>query len=139
MIQRGPRKDRNPNAPAHEDLHQQWTEQCEEQVRVAAWDLLNIIYKIRGTHQGNKDTFLKTKTVTGAISRSSHDEREFALDSSASMHVMSLSDLIHEEKQTIWKSKESCMIVEANGSITYDRRSSCLRQRFRHVHHSLIV
>ena len=115
MIQRGPRNDRNANSPAHEDVHQQWTEDCEEQARVD-----NMNYKIRGAHQGNNDTFLKTKTVTRAISPTgiSHYEKTLTIDSSASMHMMSVSDLSHEEKQTVRKSKESCMIVEANGSIT---------------------
>ena len=51
------RNDRNPNAPAYEDLHQQWTQHCEERARVAAWELHKTVYKIRGTYQENKDAF----------------------------------------------------------------------------------
>ena len=34
-----------------EGLHQQWTPYGEEQARAAAWELHEIIYKIRGTYQ----------------------------------------------------------------------------------------
>ena len=40
IIQRGFRNDRNPNALTYEDVHQQWTQSCEEQTRVAAWQLM---------------------------------------------------------------------------------------------------
>ena len=33
-------------ALTYEDLHQQWTQNCEEQARVAAWEVHNIIYKM---------------------------------------------------------------------------------------------
>ena len=54
------------------------TQHCEEQARVAVWELHTIIFKIRGTCQENKDTFFESKTGTGAISRTgvSHGERE---------------------------------------------------------------
>ena len=41
---------------------------CEEQSRIAAWKLHKSIYKIRGTYQENKDTFI-TKSVAGAIAQ----------------------------------------------------------------------
>ena len=40
------------------------------------------------------------------------------VDSSATLHMMSKSDLLHEEKETNRKSKESCTILTANGTIT---------------------
>ena len=44
---------------------------------------------------------LNFNTVTGAISRTGigHKERVFMVELDASMHLMSKSDLIHEEKQ----------------------------------------
>ena len=42
-----------------------WTHHCEEESRIAAWKLHKNIYNIRGTHQENKETFLKSQTVTG--------------------------------------------------------------------------
>ena len=63
IIQKGARNDRNPNAATHEDLHQQWTQHAEEQARVAARELHNIKYKIRGTYQEKKDTFLNQRVL----------------------------------------------------------------------------
>ena len=40
------------------------------------------------------------------------------VDSGASVHMMSNSDLIREGKTANRKSKESCSIITANGSIT---------------------
>ena len=97
MIQRGPRHDRNPNASPCDDVHQQWTEHCEDQARVAAGELHNIICETRVTQQENKDTFLKTKTGTGVISR---------------------TGISHEETETLRKSKESCTTITANGTVT---------------------
>ena len=48
-----------------------------EESRIPAWKLHKSIYKIFGTNQEHKDTFFKTKTVSGIISRTgiSHEER----------------------------------------------------------------
>ena len=101
-----------------EDLHQQWTPHCEEVAGVAAWELRTIIHKIRGTYQENKDTFLQTR----AISRTgiSHEIREFMLESGASVHVRSKSDLpfVHASRETVPKSIESCTTISTNGKIT---------------------
>ena len=61
------KNDRNPNAPTCVDLHQPWTHHCEEESQIAAWKLHKSIYNIRGTYQENKETFLKSQTVTGLI------------------------------------------------------------------------
>ena len=76
-------------------------------------------FTIRGTYPENKDTFFKTTTFIGAIFPTgiSHEERQFIVDSGASVHLMSKSDLTHEEKETVGKSEESCTIITANGSI----------------------
>ena len=96
VIQRGTRNDRNPYAPAHKILHQQWTQHCEEQARVAAWELHTHVYKNPGDVR-----FFKTKTVTGAISLTgiSREKGEFTADSGASVHMTSKSDLVREERR----------------------------------------
>ena len=55
------KKDRYPNAPTCEDVHQQWTQHGEEESRIAAWNMHRHIFKIRGTHQEDKDTLFRTK------------------------------------------------------------------------------
>ena len=78
------------------------------------------IYKNRGTYHENKDTFFKTKTVTGSTSwtRISHEERKFMVDSRTSVHMMSKSDLFTSKKKQLRKSKEFCTIITVNGSNT---------------------
>ena len=98
--------DRNPNAFTYEDSHQQRTRQCEERARVAAWELHTIIYKSDADAKKTRICF------------PSHEERQLIEDSRAFMHVMSKIHLIHEEKETDRKSKESCPIIAANGTIT---------------------
>ena len=49
-------------------VDQQWTQHCEEESRIAAWNLHKGILKIRGTYQENKDTFFKSKTVYRTLS-----------------------------------------------------------------------
>ena len=100
----GDEDDRNPNSllpPPYEDVHQQWTQQCEEESRIAARRLHTNFYKIHVTYEAHKNTFYNTKTVTGAISQTgiNHEERECTVDTGALVLVMRKSDLIHEEKQ----------------------------------------
>ena len=128
IIQGGPRSDRNPKAPTHEDLYQ-----CG----------LNIVKKNYGWQRGtctNRFTKSARRTMkirirsskqsfdTGVISRTGviHEER------GASTHMMSKSDLAPEEQDTIRKASESSTVITANGSIT-TTKSHCLRQECGHV------
>ena len=99
-----------------EDVHQQRTRHCPEQARAAAWRLQKHVYNIHEPCQEKKETFFKTKTVAGALSRTG----EFFTDRGASVHV---------KKKTLCKTKESCH---------YDRRSCCPSQRVGHVDNSPI-
>ena len=49
IIQWCSKADRNPNARTCEDLHQQWTQHCEEESRIAAWELHKIIFNLHRT------------------------------------------------------------------------------------------
>ena len=71
----------------------------------------------KSTGRTKKTRIRFSKTVAGAISRTgiSHEERTFRVDS---MHMMSMSNLTHEEQERFRKSKEFCTITTANGSIT---------------------
>ena len=78
------------------------------------------IYHIRGTHQKHKDRFFKAQAVTGAVSRTGirNEQRELTVDPGASVEMVSKHGLIHEEKRTVRKLKESCTMFTASGSIT---------------------
>ena len=79
---------------------------------------LNIV-KNRHEWQRENCTMLFSKSA-GAISWTgiSLEEREFTVDSGASVHMMSKSDLAQRQKETIRKSKESCTVLTAKGTIT---------------------
>ena len=120
LIQRGPRNDRNPKALANEDLHRQWTQHCDNTQEQQRGNGTQLLTKSAGRNQKTRIRFSKAKTVTGAFSRTGirHEDREFTVDSGASMHMLSKSDFIQEEKESIRKSKESCTFLTANEMIT---------------------
>ena len=70
-------------------------------------EFTNMFTNSVGRAKKKKETFFKTKTVTGAICPTgiSHGKRMFLVDSGASMHLVSKSDLIHEGQETFRKSK----------------------------------
>ena len=118
-MQRGTRNDRNPNAPTCEDLHQQWTQHCEEQARVAAWELHNIIYKfakrVKKTKTRSKNKLLQKLSPGQKPASKKKNEK---VDSGASMHLINKSNHIPRAQETIPKSKESCTNITRNGTIT---------------------
>ena len=73
----------------------------------------------RGTFFKNTD-YYRSYSQRGI----SHEEREFKIDTCASMHLMRSGDLVHEESETIRKSKESCTLLPASGSITSTEEAS---------------
>ena len=129
ILQWTSKNDRNPTAPTCEDVHQQWTQRCEEESRNAAWKLHKSMYHNRVTYQENTDTLFKTNFDSGAISQSgiSHEELLFVVDSGASMNMMSESD----------DSEIGRILSDYHGEWVnhYDGRSHCLRQRCGHVHY----
>ena len=126
IIQWGRKNGRNPNVPTCEDLHQQWTQHSEEEYRIAAWRLHNIIYRTRGTYQETKDTFFKNKDRYGAVSqkRISHEEREFIADSAAS---------IDKQNKTLFMTKKKHFGDRKNLGRFLQR------VRFGHVYHNPFI
>ena len=55
----------------------------------------------------------------------------------ASMHLMSKSDLVHEENN--WEFEEDLYDYASEWNHHDDTRSHCLRQRFGHVDYSSII
>ena len=56
-------------------------------------------------------------------------ERAFIVHSGASLHMMSQSDLTPEEQETIRRSKDPSVVMSANGTTPYDRRSNSICSR----------
>ena len=74
VVQGGPKLHRNPNAPSCADRDPNNTLWAEDDARKAAWQLANMLYRIRGTFLENEATFFKPKMewrVASTLSRQS--------------------------------------------------------------------
>ena len=91
---------RNPNAPKFEDRSQEETEWQERCARETAWRLAKHIFTLKEKH---KTTFfsLSENWCLPAPSTLEPEEREFVVDSGASMHMISKKDLNAAELETV--------------------------------------
>ena len=103
---------------------------CEEQARVAAWDLHKHMYKILGTYQENKDILSKTKTVTGGTSQTEicHEETEFTVDSGTSTW-----------RKIQFGNRKILYDYFGDRVNVYDRKVTVFSQQNGHVDHGLIL
>ena len=92
---------RSPNAPKFEDRSQEETEWWQEQVaREAAWKLAKSVFKIqRRTTKQHSSHFRKIGACLHSTLKP--EEREFVVDSGASMHMISKKDLNDAEMDSL--------------------------------------
>ena len=107
--------ERSPNAPKLEDRSQEETEWQEQGAREAAWKLAKHVVKLK-EHQ--RATFFSSpeKRCLPASSLKP-EEREFVVDSGASMHMISKKDLSEAEMDTLTKSCSPTTVITANGEV----------------------
>ena len=107
---------RNPNAPKFEDRSQEetaWQERC---AREAAWKLAKHIQQLK---EKDKTAFFspsKNRCLPAPSTRKP-EEREFVVDSGASMHMISKKDLSDAEMDTLTKSCSPTIVITANGEV----------------------
>ena len=91
-------------------MHQ---ERC---ARRAAWDLAMNFYKLKYT---NKATFSSPIEASAMPAPTSilPEEREFVVDSGASIHVLSKKDLSSDELETLRRSRTLKVVVTVNGEV----------------------
>ena len=77
------------------------------------------MFKIRGTYLENEATFFNPKLewAVAPTSTVNPDEREFSVESGASMLMMSKTDLSPEELETVRASRLPLAVITASGSI----------------------
>ena len=94
---------RSPYAPKFEDRSLEETEWEEQGAREAAWKLAKNVYFNSKEHE--RATFFST-SENGCLPASTlkPEEREFVVDSGASMHMISKKDLSKAEMDTLTKS-----------------------------------
>ena len=105
----------SPNAPKFEDRSQEETEWQEQGDREAAWKLAKSVLKYK---EKNKATFFspsENRCLPASILKP--EEREFVVDSGASMHVVSKKDLNDAEMDTLTKSCSPTTVITANGEV----------------------
>ena len=93
---------RSPNAPKFEDRSQEETEWQEQGAREAAWKLAKNVFK-KKEHQ-RATFFSPSENRCLPASTLKPEEREFVVDSGASMHMISKKDLNDAEMDTLTKS-----------------------------------
>ena len=106
---------RSPNAPKFEDRSQEETELQEQGAREAAWRLAKHVLKLK---EKNKATFFSpSENRCLPASTLKPEEREFVVDSGASMHMISKKDLNSAEMDTLTKSCSPTIVITANGEV----------------------
>ena len=106
---------RNPNAPKFEERSQEETEWQERCARETAWRLAKSVLKLK---EKNRATFFSpSENRCLPASTLKPGEREFVVDSGASMHMISKKDLSDAEMDTVTKSCSPTIVVTANGEV----------------------
>ena len=106
---------RNPNAQKFEDRSQEETEWQEQGAREAAWKLAKNVLKLK---EHERATFFSpSENRCLPASTLKPEEREFVVDSGASMHMISKKDLSNAETDTLTKSCSPTIVITANGEV----------------------
>ena len=107
--------ERSPNAPKFEDRSQAETEWQEQGARDAAWKLAKSELNLK-----ERDRAILLSPSENRCLPASHlipEEREFVVDSGASMHTISKKDLSDAEMDTLTKSCSPTIVITANGEV----------------------
>ena len=107
--------ERSPNAPKFEDRSQEETEWQEQGAREAAWKLAKRVLKLK---EHERATFFSpSENRCLPASTLAPEEREFVVDSRASMHMISKKDLSDAEMDTLTKSCSPTIVITANEEV----------------------
>ena len=109
-------QERSTNAPKFEDRSQEETEWQEQSAREAAGQLAKIVLKFK-EHEEQHSSHLWKIGVCLPASTLKPEEREFVVDSGASMHMISKKDLSDAEMETLMKSCSRTIVITANGEV----------------------
>ena len=107
--------ERSPNAPTFEDRSQEETEWQEQGAREAAWRLAKSELKLKERERAT--FFSPSENRCLPASTLQPEEREFVVDSGASMHMISKKDLNDAEMDTLTKSCSPTIVITANGEV----------------------
>ena len=115
LICSGEPHQRSPNAPKFEDRSQDETEWQEQGAREVAWKLAKSVINLK--EQERATFFSPSENRCLPASTLKPEEREFVVDSGASMHMISKKDLSDAEMDTLTKLCSPTIIMTANGEV----------------------
>ena len=107
--------ERSPNAPKFEDRSQEETEWQEQGAREAAWKLAKNVFKLKEHQRATFFSSPENRCLPAPTLKP--EEREFVVDSGASMHMISKKDLSKAEMDTLTKSCSPTIVITANGEV----------------------
>ena len=107
--------ERSPNAPKFEGRSQEETEWQEQGAREAAWKLTKSVLKLMEHERATFFSPSENRCLPASTLNS--EEREFVVDSGASMHMISKKDLSDAEMDTLTKSCSPAIVITANGEV----------------------
>ena len=107
--------ERNPNAPKFEDRSQEESEWQELGAGEAAWKLAKNVFKLKEHERAAFFSSPENRCLPASTLKP--EEREFVVDSGASMHMISKKDLSEAEMDTLTKSCSPTIVITANGEV----------------------
>ena len=111
----GERHQRSANAPKFEDRSQEETEWQEQGALEAAWKLAKSVLKFKEHERAA--FFSSPENWCLPASTLKPEEREFVVDSGASMHMISKKNLSDAGMDTLTKSCSPTIVITANGEV----------------------
>ena len=122
---------RSPNASKFVGRSQEETEWQEQGAREAAWKLAKNVFKLKEHEKAT--SFSPSENWCLLASNLEPEEREFVVDSGASMHMISIKDLSDAELDTLTKSCSPTIVITANGEVQTLEEANCLCQRIGYI------
>ena len=107
--------ERSPNAPKFEDRSHEETEWQEQGAREAAWKLAKNVFRFKEHERAAFFSSPENRCLPASTLKP--EEREFVVDSGASMHMISKKDLSEAEMDTLTKSCSPTIVITANGEV----------------------
>ena len=86
----------------------------ESKAREAAWKLAKNVFKLK-EHERSFFSYPENRCLPASTLE--HEEREFVVDSGASMHMIRKKDLSNAEMDTLTKSCSPTIVITANGEV----------------------
>ena len=110
--------ERSPGAPKFEERSHEETFCTQEGcARRAAWDSAKTIYKLKNSDKATFESPFESDGNAGTHFEKKIREREFVVDSRASMHMMSNKELCSDELDTLRRSRKPTVVLTGNAEV----------------------